>query len=431
MFAEVVYAAFYAGDTAAMRAAADRAVEVAGDTPSFFASIAHGMAAVFDGRGGSESIRTAVEALDASSELRDDPRLLVWAASGALWLREAEAGRALIERAAEVAREHSAIGVLSNVLHHLARDDWGAGRWRSAAADYDEAIRLARETGQRIDLAAALAGLAWLEARQGREAECRAHAAEGQALCEKLGMVLFDGWCLAALGELAAGLGRTDEAVERFEELDRHLRESSIADVDLSPAPELVEAYVRLGRAESAVEAAGEYARAAETKGQPWALARAARCRGLLSEAFEQDFEEALALHARTPDVFETARTQLSYGARLRRARERVRAREQLRRAHETFSELGAQPWVELARAELAATGETARRRDPSTIDELTPQELQVALLLAEGRTTREAAAALFLSPKTVEYHLRHVYRKLGIASREALAAAFARAPST
>jgi DNA-binding NarL/FixJ family response regulator len=86
------------------------------------------------------------------------------------------------------------------------------------------------------------------------------------------------------------------------------------------------------------------------------------------------------------------------------------------------FEALGAQPWADQASAELAATGETARRRDASTLNDLTPQELQIARLLAEGKTTREAAAAVFLSPKTVEYHLRNVYRKLGIASRDELA---------
>ncbi len=90
------------------------------------------------------------------------------------------------------------------------------------------------------------------------------------------------------------------------------------------------------------------------------------------------------------------------------------------------FDRLGPTPWADQASAELVATGETARRRDPSTLDELTPQELQIALLLAEGKTTRQAAAALFLSPKTIEYHLRHVYSKLGIRSREQLTAAFA-----
>jgi DNA-binding CsgD family transcriptional regulator len=102
-----------------------------------------------------------------------------------------------------------------------------------------------------------------------------------------------------------------------------------------------------------------------------------------------------------------------------------VRAREQLRAAHASFDRLGASLWADQAAAELAATGETARRRDATTLDQLTPQELQIALLLAAGRTTREAAAAIFLSPKTVEYHLHNVYRKLGIRSREELAATF------
>jgi DNA-binding CsgD family transcriptional regulator len=106
--------------------------------------------------------------------------------------------------------------------------------------------------------------------------------------------------------------------------------------------------------------------------------------------------------------------------------RYRTRAREHLRAAFTDFDRLGAAPWAEMARAELAATGESARRRDPSTRDQLTPQELQIALLLAAGRTTREAASTLFLSPKTVEYHLRSVYRKLGVNSRDQLAASMA-----
>jgi DNA-binding CsgD family transcriptional regulator len=129
-----------------------------------------------------------------------------------------------------------------------------------------------------------------------------------------------------------------------------------------------------------------------------------------------------MSQHALTPDSFEAARTRLAYGERLRRARNRVLAREQLRAAAEAFERLGAHPWAVRAHTELAATGETRRARDPGTLTELTPQELQIAVLLTGGRTTREAAAAPFLSPKTVEYHLRHVYQKLGIHSRDELA---------
>ncbi|MDX6538061.1 MAG: hypothetical protein QOD37_2402, partial [Gaiellales bacterium] len=123
----------------------------------------------------------------------------------------------------------------------------------------------------------------------------------------------------------------------------------------------------------------------------------------------------------------ERARTELAYGERLRRVRRRGDARSHLRDAHAAFRRLGAEPWAERARLELAATGETARKRDPSTLDQLTPRELQIALELAAGLTTREAAAKLYLSPKTIEYHLRSAYRKLGIASRGELTAALAR----
>jgi len=143
-----------------------------------------------------------------------------------------------------------------------------------------------------------------------------------------------------------------------------------------------------------------------------------------LDEIFADAFEQALEQHADTPDVFEEGRTRLAYGERLRRARNRKLAREQLRVALETFELLDARLWIDRARAELAASGETLRRRDPSTIDELTPQELQIAMLLAGGKTTREAAVAMFPSPKTIEYHLRHVYLKLDIHSREELARA-------
>ena len=184
-----------------------------------------------------------------------------------------------------------------------------------------------------------------------------------------------------------------------------------------------------MGRIEDAAAAAERHDRSARAKGQPWALARNARTRGLLASdgELEREFDAALELHDETPDVFETARTQLAYGARLRRAGRRSRAREQLRAAIETFDALGAAPWSDLARGELGATGETARKRDASTLDQLTPQELQIALLLGRGRTTREAAASMFLSPKTIEYHLRNVYRKLGVGSRSELSHAVSR----
>lgn len=434
MLAESVFGAFYAGHTAAMVAAAERAAEIEATTDSarstFFAEMAGAMAMVAQGQGerGSAHARRAGAILQASDELRDDPRLVMWATFPSIWLRETGGVRDLVERASEQARTRGAAGSLPVLLHHLARDQATTDRWAAAGANYDEAIQLADELGQRTELAAALAGLAWLEARQGLEQLCRRHADRAAELCEQLGMGTYGVWAIQALGDLELGLERPAQSVIHHEAQAAAMRDRGIADVDLSPAPELVDAYLRLGDPVRAAEVAAEYVQAAESKGQPWALARAARCRGMIAsdEGWEQAFAAAIELHERTLDVFEQARTRLAYGARLRREQQRSRSRSELRAAFETFERLGAEPWSEQARAELAATGETARRRDPSTLDDLTPQEFQIARLLAGGMTTREAAAAAFLSPKTIEYHLRNTYRKLGINTREELAAALA-----
>jgi DNA-binding CsgD family transcriptional regulator len=310
------------------------------------------------------------------------------------------------------------------VLNLIARDQAATDRWAVAGATYQEAIDLARESGQQTELAFGLAGFAWLQARRGREQECRACAAEALSRCRELGTRLYEIWATAALGELELGLGDAAKAAEHFEHQQQLLRECAITDADLWPAAELTDAYIWLGRDNQAQQQAAEYLAAASAKSQPWPLARALRCQGLVAPdtGFSGYFEQALRLHEQTPDAFEAARTRLAFGERLRRARNRILAREQLRAAADAFERLGARPWADRARAELAATGETRRRRDPSTIDELTPQELQIALLLTAGKTTRETAAALFLSPKTVKYHLRHVYQKLGIHSRHELA---------
>lgn len=429
ILAEAVNASFHAGDAATMRLAAERAATLTHDfpdgRPAFFALSAQGMAQIFSGEGerGADAIRAAVTVLEHSDELRDDPRLLAWAAMGRIWLREARVGQALADRALTAARRASAVGVLPFLLAHVATEQAASDRWPEAQAGFHEAIGLARESGQRTDAAYSLARLAHLEARQGRTEQSRVHANESLTLSREMGLAIPELWALAALGELELSLGRPEAALARFEEQRALLKARNILDVDLSPTPELVEACLRLGREDEAAKAAADFVREAAAKAQPWAQARAERCQGLLAAEGESDrhFEAALRLHAETPDGFEAGRTHVAYGARLRRERQRLRAREHLRAAVEIFDRLGAVPWSDIARAELAATGETARRRDATTLNDLTPQELQIAISLAAGRTTRETAAALFLSPKTVEYHLRNVYRKLSIGSRSEL----------
>jgi DNA-binding CsgD family transcriptional regulator len=437
MLAEAVYAAFCAADAAAMLLAAQRVADVvppdSDGRTAFFALFAQGSAQIIAGEGerGAAQIQRAVEVLERSDELRDDPRLLAWAALGSPWLRQAHVGPAPGDQALAAARRQSAVGVLPSLLINVSIGHAASDRWTEALAGFHEAIALARESGQNIELAWALARLALLEARLGRAEQSRLHADGGLDLARRLGLGLSEVWAIAALGDLEFSLGHTELALARFQEQQAVLTAYGIRDVDLSPAPELVELYLRLGRTREAASAAGGYSRAAAAKAQPWALARAARCRALVAPAEVPDgnFKTALALHEQTPDVFETARTQLAYGSYLRRARKRVEAREQLRAAIGIFDMLSAGPWSEMARHELGATGETARRRNPATIDELTPQELQIALRVAEGRTTRETAAALFLSPKTIEHHLHNVYRKLAISSRRELAGAMTRHP--
>ena len=390
--------------------------------------MAAGMARILANEGGADQIRAAVAELTASGQLRDDQRRLPWLMLGPLFLRDNDSGGELRE-AVHAARADVAVGALPSLLFHVARDDATTNQWVRAEATYDEAARLARETGQDTELAMCLAGLAWLLARLGRDDQCRALVAESLPLCRARDIHVGTIWSLFALAELELGLGEARHALAHLEELDALRDTLRLSDPDLSPAPELADALLRLGRHDEAGRVARQFRAAAAAKGQPWALARAERTMGMLGDDAELDtfFPAALAHHANTLDVFETARTRLAYGARLRRARRRVDARPPLRAALAQFDELGAVRWADLAAGELAATGESIRRREPSGVQTLTPQELQVSLLLGEGRTTREVAAALFLSPKTVEYHLRKVYTKLGIRSRAELAGLTAR----
>ncbi len=377
-----------------------------------------------DAAHGARSLRRAVAICEREQELLAQPSLLPWIGLSPLFLRESQTGREQLETALRSARARGAIGSLPFVLVLIGRDQATTEQWRLAQATYREAVALARETDQRTWLAFGLSALAWLQARLGNEQECRRHAAEALELSATLGARLPSLWALIALGELELAQGRPAAALDWFEQQRRLAAEGTISDVDLWPAAEIVEACVRLGADDRARTVADGFRSAAAAKGQPWSMARALRCEGLTApaDAFAAAFEQALALHEQTPDVFELARTRLAYGERLRRSRSRVLARVQLRAAEQIFATLDARPWAEVARAELEATGEKLRRGEPRTTEELTPQELQIAMMLASGRTTRETAAALFLSPKTIEYHLRHVYLKLEIHSREELA---------
>jgi DNA-binding CsgD family transcriptional regulator len=336
------------------------------------------------------------------------------------WLEDYDRARGLLQGGIEQARAWSAPALLPYGLLSLSELEFRTGAWASAYAAAGEAADLARETGQFSDEGYALAHLARVQAALGREGACRACAARSLERIEQGGAEINRTLVGSVLGFLELGLGRAEAALGPLEEVATFLDALPPGDPNaLQWAPDLVEAYVRVGRAE---DAAGTLARQLAHGRGGWARATGERCHGLLAadEEFDLPFRRALELHD-TP--FETARTELCYGERLRRAGRRTEARAQLHAALERFDRLGAKPWAERARTELRASGAHVRRGAPGATEQLTPQELQVALTVARGATNREAAAALFLSPKTIEFHLRNIYRKLGVRSRTELVA--------
>ncbi|MET0863944.1 MAG: ATP-binding protein, partial [Nakamurella sp.] len=368
LLSDAINACFYLGDSAAAMAATERVEKLlpaSSGKALILGLMAAGAARVLSGRGGVPQMRTAVELLGTSNELTDDPRRASRIVLGPLFLRESGTGRDLVQRAVDESRRQIALGALPNLLFHLARDDATTDRWPTSASEYHEAIRLARETEQITELAASLAGLGWLEARQGQRAECLAHLAESAHLCDERQIHLFRAWCHAGLGDLELGAGSMQSALAHFAAMSAHLEQFGIRDVDLSPDPERVELQLRLGHAAAARSLAESYAERARAKGQPWALARAERALAATGTAADVDsgFAAALALHRRTLDVFEQAKTLLAQGVRLRRERRPSDARPVLRQAIGEFDRIGAAPFANLAAAELRATGERARLR--------------------------------------------------------------------
>jgi DNA-binding CsgD family transcriptional regulator len=188
---------------------------------------------------------------------------------------------------------------------------------------------------------------------------------------------------------------------------------------------ELIEAGVRADHPDEAGAALERLSERTQASGTEWALGIEARCRALVS-GDESSYSESIERLARSRAAVELARSQLLYGEWLRRESRRTDARELLRTAHESFSQMGAKGFAERARRELLATGETVRRATTDTRDRLTPQEVQVARLVRDGHTNPEIGAQLFISARTVEYHLHKVFRKLDVSNRRDLRAVLA-----
>ncbi len=348
-----------------------------------------------------------------------------------IWLERYELARRLLTASVGEARAEGNIVRLIFEQTNLALLELRTGRLAPTVAGASEALSLAEQTGNEYIEACNLATLARVDAIRGNEAECRRRGERALLLAHALRDELVQAEARAALGAAALGAGRPEEAIRHLQPLAELARRNAVAEPGVLPyGPDLFEAYVRVGDLDGAQQTLGELRERAEATDRMWALAAAERCSGLIASDDDQidaRFAAALDLHQRSGfSSFERARTELCYAERLRRAGRRVDARAQLRSALEVFDDFGARRWLERAEGELRATGEAWRKRDPTAEEQLTPQELQIALQVAEGKTNREVGGALFLSPKTIEFHLTRTYRKLDIHSRAELIRLFA-----
>jgi DNA-binding CsgD family transcriptional regulator len=331
--------------------------------------------------------------------------------------------RRLYTTAVDRLRESGTVGQLAQALVGLGYSESYLGLWGDAQVHASEGLRLSVETRQPGGAALCQALLARVAGAQGRSDDCRrlaGQAREHAAAHGNLGAVDVTRW---GLGLLALGAGRHEEAFA-------HLAE--IADPGAWPdgslfAPvavlDLIEAAILTGRTELARHVLAEFTRWAAPYATPWSQLVVHRSRAMLgggAEA-EREFQAALAVPGAQLRRFEFARTQLLYGEWLRRERRRRDARDQLRAALNTLTSIGATAWAERARAEVRASGETVRAHAYTAFDTLTPQELQITRLAARGLSNREIGAQLFLSPRTVGFHLYNAFPKLGVASRSDL----------
>ncbi|HEU4566603.1 MAG TPA: LuxR family transcriptional regulator [Marmoricola sp.] len=317
------------------------------------------------------------------------------------------------------AREHAAYGLLLFALPRLALADFCAGRLGDAVSHAAEAHQLAVASGQPGLAAMPLAELALYAALRG-DGEFDGHV-------ERLDQVLTSHQ-VGVLGALVAdarrwALGERELAAGRYAAALYHLEQMATPPMVHLAGYTRLEAAVRADRPDLARTWTKELRTFAGEVGFAHARALAEHATALLDEdTADEHFQAALAHHADSGRPLEAARTRLAYGEFLRRRRQRVAAREHLREALGAFEDAGAAPWAERARAALRASGETSRKRDQSTPTELTPQERQVAKLVASGLSNKDVAAQLFVSPRTVDFHLRNIFAKTGVASRTELA---------
>src|SRR5918999_724124 len=356
----------------------------------------------------------AIPSEDISSE--EALRWLWLATQAAVNLWDDQMWEVAATRYVQLARHTGVLPVLPLALNQRIAVHTFAGELAAAAALVEEARAISEATGSHIPPYGALILAAW----RGREAEAtrliEATMTEVLARDEAYALATSE-WARALLYN---GLGRYQDALAAAERASEHTEDLGFYNWGLV---ELIVAAVRSGKLAPAANAVDRLSEMTRASGTEWALGIEARSRAMLSDgdAAESLYREGLDRLQRTRVRLELARTHLLYGEWLRRARRRLDAREQLRTAREMFTSMGAEAFAARAERELLATGERARKRVEETREDLTAQEAQIARLAREGLSNPEIGARLFISPRTVEYHLHKVFNKLGISSRNEL----------
>ncbi|MDX2645898.1 helix-turn-helix transcriptional regulator [Streptomyces sp. PA03-1a] len=386
-----------------------------------------GLAATFRRR--HDRAQWALRRVVRLAETLQDPESAIWAAQAAYTLGDARRAHALATAAVHRARRQGAGALVPAALVYEALCALALDRYAAAGAAAEEGLRLAEATGQRNLAVDHLAVMALLAALQGDSvtAGLRTAAAEGAVASRGLGRPgAFNCW-VSACADLAAD--RPADALSRFARMRGGAGQVNLA-VRGMAAPHFIEAAVRCGQRAKAAGALRAYEHWAAASRSSVRLALAHRCHGLLAEddaSAVDHFREALRLHQDDDTVLELAKTELFYASRLRRTRRPGEARGLLRDAVAVFRQFDARPWAERAAAELRAAGDRVGPvdREPGGRRELTAQQTRISELVAQGATNREIADLLLLSTRTVEYHLRNVFSRLGVRSRVELASLF------
>jgi DNA-binding CsgD family transcriptional regulator len=359
--------------------------------------------------------RALAAALLEDLSLEQDMRWPWLAVRAAADLFDDESWQMLAARAEPLIRGAGALGVMPIMLRHLADLKVLEGRLDAAAAFAEEAESMGevsgsgRITGSKLLLAACRGS--------GAEAEQLLARAERDAHARGEGVVLT--YAEHARAVLNNGLGQYEAALAAAQQASAQ-DELGVSTRSLA---ELVEAAARTGATDIAADALERLSERTQAAGTDWALGLEARSRALVSDGkiAERLYRDAIERLRRRRLALEQARAHLVYGEWLRREKRRIDAREQLRHAQQMFTAMGAGPFAERSTRELAATGERVRKRTAQARDELTPQELRIARMARDGATNQEIATQLFVSPKTVEYHLHKVFLKLDISRRDHL----------